>query len=157
MFDEMLENIKIIKIADAKTMEDTLRKLAKALISEKWAKRGLVKAVIKREKKYPTGLHTLTMGVALPHADPKWAIKPAMVVGILDDPVEFKPMDGADENVETHLIFMLCIPADQSHISFLRSLTKLFSDEDSLYKIHTKGDRETLVKLLIESSKKIDL
>jgi PTS system galactitol-specific IIA component len=156
MFDEILENIKIIRIANAKTMKDVLRKLANALISEKWAKRGLVKAVIRREKKYPTGLHTLTMGIALPHADPKWAIKPAMVVGILDEPVEFKPMDGVSENVEVYLIFMLCIPADQPHISFLRALTKLFSFEDSLEKIHTNGDRETLVKLLAEASKNID-
>jgi PTS system galactitol-specific IIA component len=156
MLDEILDNIKIVKIAKAKTREATLKKLANTLILERWAKRGFIKALIKREKEYPTGLHTLTMGVALPHADPKWAIKPAMVVGILDEPVEFKPMDGVSENVEVYLIFMLCIPAGQSHISFLRALTKLFSYEDSLEKIHTSGDRETLVELLVEVSKNID-
>lgn len=141
-------NIKVVKIEGDKSAEEALSILAESLIIEGWAKPGLTEAVVTRERSFPTGLHTPTLDVAMPHTDPEWTLVPAIVIGALENPAPFKAMDGSKEVVNARLIFLLAIPEGKKHIRLLQGLTRLFSREDSLIYLYENPRKEIFDQLI---------
>ena len=88
---ELLENVNVIKL-NKKTKEEVLEDLSNIAIKAGYAKPGYRKAILEREEKYPTGLHTPQIEVAIPHADAEWANEPSLTIGLLENPVTFEPM-----------------------------------------------------------------
>ena len=147
----MLENIEVVKITKAANCEEAIAMLAKQMVANGWAREGLQEAVIERERKYPTGLHTPSLDVALPHADAEWTLEPSLLVGVLQEPVAFKAMDGSSEDIQAQLIFLLAIPSPGSHVRLLQSLTKLIANKNLLV-LYEQADEATLASLLTEVS-----
>ena len=58
---------------------------------------GMIK---KREKEFPTGLETISMGIAVPHVDSEYAKDSALVLCRFAHPIKFYRMDA----IETEII-----------------------------------------------------
>ena len=85
--------IELLDLPGESNWKNVLITLGEKAISKGWAKQGYCEALIQREEKFPTGLETKTIGVALPHADPEWVDQSAILIGILESPVKFNKMD----------------------------------------------------------------
>jgi len=140
MATEILSNIEVLNLDHSSDREEVLSKMAEVVIEKGYAVPGFLNAVLERERKYPTGLHTRGVEVAIPHADPEWTIKPSLTVGVLEAPVEFEPMGGEGDLVQARLIFMLTIADPSEHLSFLKAFATLVEDEDTLVEFEKNPD-----------------
>ena len=61
----------------------------------------------------PTGLPTVPIGVALPHADPDAVLHPAIAVGRLVTPVMFREMGTPENGVQVRIVFLLALSSKQ--------------------------------------------
>ncbi len=145
MATDILDNF-LVKRIDKKTRQEVLKVLSDAAIEAGYAKPGYHQAILEREEKYPTGLHIPQIGVAIPHADAEWAIKPSVTIGILHEPVAFQPMDGAGGDVQVGLVFMLTIEKPKEHIDFLRAFSSVMGQPQILVEFANSGDALPLLE-----------
>jgi PTS system galactitol-specific IIA component len=115
--------------------EDCLKKLADEFLSKGLVKDTFFKAVMDREKSYPTGLNINGIGVAIPHTDGIHIIKPQIGFMSLKEPVIFKDMVDDKHEIEVSAIFMLGLLKSEQQIEMLQKLVELFQDEVLLKKI----------------------
>ena len=144
---DLLSNLIVLKI-NKSNREDVLTEMADAAIEAGHAKEGFRAAIIEREAKYPTGLHTPEIEVAVPHADAEWTINPSLTIGILQTPVIFEPMGGEGGDVQAELIFMLTIEDASEHVDFLRAFSSLMEVPQVLIDFKKSGDPQPLIKLI---------
>ncbi len=147
MAADLLSNLQVIKSKHT-TREEVLKELAAAAITAGYAKKGFDGALLEREAKYPTGLHTPQIEVAVPHADAEWTLQPSIVIGILDEPVIFEPMGGEGGEVQVELVFMLTIEDPSEHVDFLRAFSSLMEVPQVLIDFRKSGDPQPLVKMI---------
>jgi galactitol PTS system EIIA component len=143
----IFSNISILRISD-KTRDGALQQLADHMIAAGYARPGYDEAVISRENTYPTGLHTSGVEIAIPHADAEWTLQPALVIGLLDQPVVFQPMGGQGSEVQASLIFMLTLSDPSAHIDFLRAFSKVIEDEEVMNQYQQTRDIQLLLNRL---------
>ena len=110
--------------------------------------RGLSPGCLNREKEYPTGLPTNGVGVAIPHAEIKYVLKPGIAVATLRTPVKFNVMGNPDEQVDVKLIFMLAIKDPNVQISILKKLVSIFQEEQLLVKLIDIKNEEEFADIL---------
>ena len=148
MSNEILSNIEIVHLPEPLTAKDVLSRLAAVVLNKGWAKPGYFEALWEREVKYPTGLHTPGVEIAIPHADPEWTTVPAMVIGVLEKPAAFDPMGGQGDAVQASFVFLLVIPDANAHISFLQALSSFIEDEAQLRRLDVTRDVSLLINHL---------
>ena len=144
MSKELLENVNVIKL-NKKTKEEVLEDLSNIAINAGYAKPGYQKAILEREGKYPTGLHTPQIEVAIPHADVEWAIEPSLTIGLLENPVIFKPMGGEGGDIAVEIVFMLTIKEPKEQINFLQAFSTLMGEPQVLIDFKNSGDPKPLI------------
>ena len=147
MAADLLSNLKVI-ICKETTKEKVLDELAAAAVNAGFAKEGFRQAILEREEKYPTGLHTPEVEVAVPHADAEWTLQPSLLIGILQDPVIFEPMGGEGGEVNAELVFMLTIEDASEHVDFLRAFSTLMEVPQVLIEFKKSGDPQPLVEII---------
>ncbi len=147
MGQDIFSNIAILKISES-NRDGALKKLAEHMIAKGYAKPGYCEALIERENAYPTGLHTHGIKIAIPHADAEWTLLPALAIGLLDQPVIFKPMGGQGSDVQVGLIFMLTLSDPSAHIDFLRAFSHIIEDEEVMKQYEENQDIQFLVNQL---------
>jgi PTS system galactitol-specific IIA component len=146
MTDSILSNIIERRFNYPIDREKLLTIMSEAALKNKWVKPGYLEALLTREKKYPTGLHTLGVEVAIPHADPEWTVTPGMIVSILDQPTEFEPMGGQGDIVKARFVFLLLIPDADTHLQFLQTLAEFIEDEAKLSNLGKTKDITPLLE-----------
>jgi PTS system galactitol-specific IIA component len=146
---DLLSNLIVIKSTKT-SKEEVLQELSDAAIAAGYARPGYCQAILEREAKYPTGLHTPEIEVAVPHADAEWTIKPSLTIAILDEPVIFEPMGGEGGLVNAELVFMLTIEDASEHLDFLRSFSSLMEVPQVLIDFKNSGDPEELISIIRE-------
>ena len=105
-------------------------------------------AIIQREKQFPTGLMTQTMGVAIPHTDADKVLEPQIAFMRLKTPVTFHQM-GDNAKIKVKLIFMLALKQGQDQLTMLQKLMALFQNAtamDQLMAIQTNEELITVMK-----------
>lgn len=142
---DLLSNLQVIKSSKS-TKEEVLEEMAAVAIKAGYAREGFSQAILEREIKYPTGLHTPQIEVAVPHADAEWTLQPSLVIGILQKPVIFEPMGGEGGDVQAELIFMLTIEDPSEHVDFLRAFSTLMEVPQVLIDFKNSGDPQPLVE-----------
>ena len=140
----ILENIQVFKL-NKKNKEEVLEDLSNAAIKAGYAKSGYLEAILEREEKYPTGLHTPEIEVAIPHADAEWANAPSLTIGLLEHPVTFKPMGGEGGDVAVEIVFMLTIKEPKQQIKFLQAFSTLMAEPQLLIDFKNTGDHEPFI------------
>lgn len=118
--------------------------------------RGYYKDVMERENQYPTGLPTVPIAVAIPHAKSKHVNISGVGVAVLKNPVEFNNMVNPDEKLSVKLVFLL---ANQNYDDQLRDLCQLmeiFASEELLSEISEVGNTKEFIKKLHNLLVKVD-
>jgi len=100
---------------------------------------GFLEAVKDRETRFPTGLPTQPVGVAIPHTDPEYCLRPGLAVAVLPQPVPWRAMGTEQDLVDVRVVFLLALPA-QKHVNFLSQLVQLFQSPDALTQLISLSD-----------------
>jgi len=123
--------------------------LAGKLLNEGMVKPGFLPAILKREEEYCTGLAFPEMGIAIPHTDAEYVIRPCIAIASLKKPVMFQSMGMPDVPCEVEMVFMLGITEPEKQLNFLQTLMKVFQTEGrllALKKCKTPEELEELFK-----------
>jgi len=127
--------------------DDAIKKLASLLEKHGFVKNSFTKAVIEREKIFPTGLPTQPIGIAIPHTDAEHVNKGAMAVGVLSEPVIFNEMGNLESTVDVSIISMLAIANPEMLISVLRKLATTFQDKEFLIGLKSASTADEVLSL----------
>jgi galactitol PTS system EIIA component len=133
---------------EAKNKEEVLSIMAKNLMDHGYVKESFLNAIIKREEKFPTGLPTGGVKVAIPHTDVEHINNKTISVGLLKQPVEFSMMGGSDETVQVKLVFMLAMDEAHSQIELLQSLMAILQNKETLEVLVSQKNKETIANIL---------
>lgn len=112
--------------------DDALKSMATAMVENQYVKPTFVDAVIRREHKFPTGLPTGGIMVAIPHADWTNVNRGTISVATLEKPVLFKNMGNPEEDLAVRLIFMLAVSEPHAEVNLLRDLMRIVQNQATL-------------------------
>ncbi len=143
-FDASVNKIQL----EATTAEEALSKLSKNLYKCGYVKATYTDAILKREKKFPTGLPFKGYGVALPHADCCHVNKPMIAIGILKTPIIFKNMGDATQDVLVKIIFMLAMNNSDNQLQLLSELIQNLQDADLMENLVYAETAEKITQLM---------
>ena len=122
-----------------KTYEDQdalFEELGQMLIQDGFAEPNYVEALRQREEKFPTGLQTSRLKIAIPHTEPQYVKKPCIVVTKLAKPVEFNEMGKVNSPISVDMVVMMAINDGKRHLSTLQKIVSIMGDEDLLDKLN---------------------
>jgi PTS system galactitol-specific IIA component len=85
--------------------KEVIELLGNALINNGFAKEGFIKEVLRREKKYPTGMST-EIPIAIPHTGPEFTIKRGIAIATLKFPVQFRDMGDPNKLLDVKIVLM---------------------------------------------------
>ncbi|MEZ9761678.1 fructose-specific PTS transporter subunit EIIC [Vibrio splendidus] len=143
-----LINQDLIKLSlSANSKEDVFKELidvlyAQGRISDKAQFLADIKA---REEQRNTGFEE---GIALPHAKSSAVIKPAVVIGVHQQGIEY----GADDGQPSKLFFMIASPdgGDNHHIEVLAELSSKLIEEGFIENFMNAGSGQEALELLLQ-------
>ncbi len=116
-----------------KDQEEILRKLGGLLYEHQFVKDSYTKAVLEREKVFPTGIATSVTGVAIPHTDSIHVNQSAIAIATLEQPIVFEAMGYPGKNIENvTLVMMLAIQDPKKVMEVIRLIMKIFTTESIL-------------------------
>ncbi|MDD9147740.1 MULTISPECIES: PTS sugar transporter subunit IIA [unclassified Sporolactobacillus] len=126
---------------------DFFKKIAGFLERGGYVKQTFYKAITERERNYPTGLQTASVGAAIPHADPVHIQKPFIAVIRPKQPIAFAPMGGRpdDQKIQAEIIFLLGVMRNGLQVKVLQKLMGMLSNESVIDELlHTSSDEQVL-------------
>jgi len=145
---ELPELVIIIGMANFRHRIEALREISQFLMKRKIVSKDYLRALIEREERYPTGLRiSRDLAVALPHAHTRYTLKQALIVALLEHPIEFKCMGSPDKTVTVQAIIIVAVENLERSTKILRRLSDLLSKETFSRAIRMK-DSDYLLKLL---------
>lgn len=109
--------------------EEALKLLSDQLKDKDLVEDNFYRGIIEREKNYPTGLQVGDIGIAIPHTDSDKVKKAQLGFLSLKQPVIFKDMGDANNEIEVSMIFMLALKDPDSQLTMLQKLIGLFQDK----------------------------
>lgn len=133
---------------DAETSEEAIRYMADILYREGYVRENYAECVIKREKQYPTGLVGDACGIAIPHTNPEYVIKPAVCILIPEKPIPFTQMGTTDEPVMAEIVMPLVIKDNKMQIDILKKVMTLLKDGEKLSRILQCTDKKEILAML---------
>jgi len=137
--------VELNKCADRREL---LLRLSSELVKKSYAREGLAEAVIEREKEFPTGLELKGgVNVAIPHADAKYILKPAILVARLKEPVIFQHMVDR-KTIPVIAVFFLALKDPHSQISTLQKLASILEDESTALRLKSIKSSKELANFL---------
>jgi galactitol PTS system EIIA component len=139
---------------DMPNKEEVIHFLGGILLNAGYVKKSYVSAVLTREKKFPTGLATQDIHVAIPHTDIKHCLKPGMAVGLLTKPVVFSEMATNDKFVNAEIVFLLSITEPKQEVIWLSRLATLFQTPGLLKHLKSLPDPETFRDVFLDELEK---
>lgn len=122
--------------------ENVIKTMSRELIEKGIVKVEYPTHVIAREKKFPTGLPTQPIGVAIPHTDAKWTNHNAISVAILKEPIDQIVMGTDSTPVKVSIVFMLALGQSNKQLNILSKLMTVFQNKDTLIKLQSASDEE---------------
>lgn len=128
--------------------EEVLDALSQRLLEQGLVRDSFVEAVKERERKFPTGLPTVDIGVAIPHTDPEHVVRPAAALATLARPVSFRLMSDAEAKVEVELVIMLAVRDSREQIGTLQRLAEAFQAPGVLRQLKAERDPAAAAAML---------
>ena len=119
----------------ASDWQEAIQKTCGPLLEGGYVKNGYSNDVIAREKQWATGLPTMPVGVAIPHAlTPDNVVEAQIAACRLTTPVQFAQSGGLadDAPVDVRLVFVLALKDPKSQLNLLQKLMVAMSDETML-------------------------
>lgn len=146
--ESMLHEDLIYMDYPSKDREILLEELSEILKEKGYVKESYQRAILEREQKYPTGLNTPGIPLAMPHAEAEHVNKPAILVARFTEPVTFKEMGNSGNDVKAKFVFMLAVSDPEGHLATLSKFMSIFSQEEKLKALYAINDKKTLMKEL---------
>ena len=136
-------------LVDTNTSEALLSSISKELIRRGYVKKGYLKALLEREKSYPTGLSfNGEFKIAIPHTDIEFTNKEVMVVTKLNGkPIAFKKMDNPEESIDVETIFLFAIKDSKKYIQFLSDFIEVLKNTHCQKKIKELSPKKIVATL----------
>lgn len=125
---ELLKNGYFIR-QEFETREDFFKEASRILKKDSIVTDGFYNALVQREEKFPTGLKTLTIPVAIPHAEFEYVNKESILFCNFNKPLSFYRMDEPTETVSVEIAIMLLIKDKNNHMESLVELMGLIQSE----------------------------
>lgn len=139
---------KLLKLGMRETIkEDAIRALAAGLYENDLVFDGYVENVLKREEVFPTGLPT-KIPVALCHTEAQYVKQSSMAIGTLITPIEFQEMGTPERTVKAEIIFLLALNDPKQQVPWLKKMSLIFKDFDTLKTIRESEEPTKLAELL---------
>jgi len=142
----------IFKDLPANKASDVIKLMGSALIKKGIVKEGFISAVIKREKKFPTGLNT-PIPIALPHADPSFTIKEGFSIAILRQPVDFRDMSDAQKILKVKIVLMPALLSNGTYSIVLYQLLEGIKNMKAAQRLilsrNAKEAKKVIIKLFL--------
>lgn len=132
---------------ESTTFEKVIRTMSQTLIDQDIVKGEYPDHVIAREQKFPTGLPTEPIGVAIPHTDAKWTNHNAICVGILKYPIDQIIMGTENDPVKVSIVFMLALGQSNKQLNILSKLMTVFQSADTLRQLQL-ADKDEIKKIV---------
>lgn len=129
---------------DESSRDNLLLNLGNKLLEKGYVKESYPRALVEREKTYPTGLNANGIPVAIPHTDMKHVNKTSILIAKLKKPVVFKEMGLGVKDVKAELIFMLAIKDPSFQVKTLGKLMSIFSNKKELMNIYNSKDKKEI-------------
>lgn len=126
----------VLRINSVDTKEGVITYLSDYLKDRGCVNDKYVDATINREHIYPTGLPTKPIGIAVPHSERENVIKPAVIMGILDNPVEFMKMEDSSSSMEAGIVFLLALKGEDSHLNYLKNIVNYCKNQQNIKKLY---------------------
>jgi galactitol PTS system EIIA component len=116
----------ILLDVNAVDARDAIQLLTAALAKTGHVELEFANDVWEREKSFPTGLPTMPLPVAIPHADPTYVRQSGVCIGVLQSSVLFSQMgtDGSTE-LDIRLVFLLAIKEREKQVDMIQQLMTL--------------------------------
>lgn len=133
---------------DLKTDVEVESFLADELKKTGYVKDGYKKALLEREKEFPTGLPSSAPAVAIPHANADLVNKTTLAIATLKHNVEFKNMANIEESVSVKIVIMLVISEPHSQVEMLQKIVEIVQDEELRRKITNTDSKEKLLEMI---------
>lgn len=143
----------VILRMNAKNGGDAIKQLSTLLYKRGYVKKPYLRGVLAREEKYPTGLRLKgDINAALPHAEVEHVLKPALAVGVLEKPVNFRNMERPKEFVENvKIVFMPALDEPHTYMKFLGSFAeKVLQEPNIIAKLSSASTPSEVSKILEE-------
>lgn len=136
----------ILKFDGQQTKTDLLKTLANKLLQEGYVKDSFQAAILERESVTPTGLFTGNINVAIPHTETQHVNEDAIVVAILENPVQFAQMDDPTKIIDVRIVIMLALSQPHGHIEMLQKVINLIQNQNVLQDILEHSNQMDYVK-----------
>lgn len=121
-----------------------LEVLSQYLLQKCYVKTEFSKAILQREKDYPTGLQLENMAVAIPHTYSEYVLKPFIYINKLKEPISFIQMGTEDEIVMARYVIVLGISNPKDQAGLLAELMTLFSNPKIVQQLEMAQTKEAL-------------
>lgn len=154
-FSDLIRKELVIVHPDVKDHETAIRRLVDLMVRQGFADPRFADDAIARERIFPTGLPTLPVATAMPHADPDHLNSSSVAVAVLADPVSFGQM-GTDGSVtvEARIVFLLGIKERDKQVTMIGELMALLQNAsllDSLSRAQTPDEAFELLTSRVPS------
>lgn len=144
------ENIIFLSKDASHTKEAVLDSISTLLFKNGYVKGSYVEAVKEREAVFPTGLNTLSYGIAIPHVDSKHVEKATIAVGILKNAVNFQEMGAENTTVPVRLLFMLAIKDPTKQLDILQEVIALIESGEKITALVQATNKADVLRQLNE-------
>ena len=130
---------------------DMLFRMMSAELEKKgWIEADFLNSLIKREERFPTGLDTGKIKIAIPHTDPDKVLIEGMAVAVIKKPINFAEMGHPDKRqVPVSIVFLLLLK--KGKVEFYHKLLNKIKNSDILLKIYESRSRQDACRLLTRS------
>lgn len=125
---DMLHEDLIDLSVEATTEDELFNIIGNRLLQKGYVNEGYLTGIKEREEKYPTGLITQYLNIALPHSDTEFIETPFIYIVRLTNPVLVKQM-GDSQEMEVHDLFFLGIKDSTKQVNLLSQLMEMFMDK----------------------------
>lgn len=125
------------------SQEDFFKKISKWLTEKGYVKDTFYQAIYHREQESPTGLHTPTFDVAIPHTDPEHVREAFIAVIRPEQSISFREMGNLQGATEPQLLFVIGFKESEDQLSILQNLMKMFQNQKIMdFYLHSNDTEE---------------
>ena len=142
-------------LKEEKTKEDVITYLAKYLFDKGYVNEHYCNATLERENKYPTGLSTKPVGIAVPHSNPENVIKEAVIVAVSENLVEFTEMGNSNSQTKVGIIFLLALKGENNQLNYLKNIVNYFKQKNNVVKFRALTTKQQIKNVLMKDILKI--
>jgi PTS system galactitol-specific IIA component len=141
------ENLVFIDL-DFENKEDVLNFLSNKLVEQDYVKPGYPQAIIDREELYPTGLPSLGVNIAIPHANNELVHKTTIAIGVLKNSAKFCSMENSEKELDVQIVIMLAIKEPHGQIEMLQKVVSIIQNDALTREITKMTDKNNVLSAL---------